>query len=97
LSNTNEVHIGYLLKKYSRIFEYFEQKVFSFEVGAMKPDPRIYRHTIALSGRQPGSLFFIDDREENVLAARDLGMRAHQFISEKDLVSALIEQGVSVL
>ena len=43
---------------------------------------------------RPEALFFIDDREENVLAARALGIHAHQFKSEAGLILALREAGI---
>jgi hypothetical protein len=41
-------------------------------------------------------LFFTDDREENIAAARGLGIRAHQFVSETELVEALQHAGVQI-
>ncbi len=95
VSNTNEVHARYIQANY-RIFDYFRHKVLSFEVRSVKPDRRIYEKAIELSGRRPGELFFTDDRPENVEAARQLGIHAHRFISEADLVVALREAGVEV-
>ena len=93
VSNTNEAHAAYIADRYP-LFGYFEHKVFSFEVGAMKPDARIYRRAIELSGKAAQSLFFVDDREENVLGARALGIHAHQFSSEASLIEALHAAGV---
>jgi FMN phosphatase YigB (HAD superfamily) len=95
VSNTNEAHIGFIAERYG-VLDYFHHKVYSFEVGSMKPDPEIFRHAIAVSGRNPERLFFTDDREENILAARELGMQAHQFESEAGLISALNEAGIEL-
>jgi HAD superfamily hydrolase (TIGR01509 family) len=95
VSNTNEAHAEYLCARYP-ILGYFNHKVFSFEVRSMKPDSRIFEHAITLSGKRPESLFFTDDREENVRRAREMGMEAHQFRSESDLIVALDEAGVEV-
>jgi putative hydrolase of the HAD superfamily len=95
VSNTNESHAEYVLQRYP-ILDYFDDKVFSFEVGAMKPDRRIYERAIELSGKQPQALFFTDDREENVRGARELGIVAHQFQSEARLIAALQDAGVEL-
>lgn len=95
LSNTNEAHVAFIAERYP-IFNYFEHKVFSFEVGVMKPDARIFEHAIAISGKKPRALFFVDDREENVHGAQVTGIHSHQFRSEQDLIEALKNAGVAV-
>jgi HAD superfamily hydrolase (TIGR01509 family) len=95
VSNTNHGHAEFIRDKYN-IFNHFDHLIFSHEVGSLKPDRRIFESAIAASGRSPGNLFFTDDREENVLAAREMGMHAHRFVSEPLLVEALGEFGVQV-
>ena len=95
VSNTNEAHVEFLREKY-RVFDYFDHLIFSYEVRALKPDPKIFEHAIAVSNRPAEALFFTDDREENVTAAAALGMHAHQFVSEARLVEALQQAGVKV-
>jgi putative hydrolase of the HAD superfamily len=95
VSNTNECHANHVAKNY-RVFDYFDAKIFSHEVGVMKPDAAIYEAAIAASGKPPEALFFIDDREENVAGARQIGIRAHQFTCLDGLISALRLHGVEV-
>ena len=95
VSNTNEAHVEFIAKNYP-VFDYFKHKVFSFEVHAMKPDRGIYEYAIALSRTRPEALFFVDDREENVQAARELGILAHQFRSEAGLIAALRDAGIDL-
>src|SRR5262249_42798396 len=95
VSNTNEAHIDFVRSHY-RILDYFDHRILSYEVGSLKPDPEIFEHAIALSGHPPEALFFTDDREENVLAAKLLGMRTHQFKTEARLVDALQQAGVAI-
>ena len=54
----------------------FDFGVFSCEVGVVKPQPEIYRSLIEASGHEACQLFFVDDRAENVEAARRAGLRA---------------------
>ena len=95
VSNTNEAHVEFIRAKY-RVLDYFDRHVFSYEVGSLKPDSKIFEHAIAASGRPPEALFFTDDREENILAAKQFGIRGHRFISEPILVEALLEAGVEI-
>lgn len=95
VSNTNEAHVRFIAREYP-VFAYFEHRIFSHEVRSMKPDRRIYDAAIAASGRPPESLLFIDDRAENVEAARELGIRAHRFLSVSDLLNALSTHGIAV-
>ena len=80
VSNTNEAHFEFVRSKY-RIVDYFDRHVLSYEVGSLKPDRKIFEHAIAAANRPAEALFFIDDRDENIIAARQLGIKAHQFKS----------------
>ncbi|SDQ61585.1 HAD-IA family hydrolase [Thermostaphylospora chromogena] len=53
-----------------------DEIVNSSAVGVAKPDRRIYEIAAERAGVPPRRCVFIDDREENVAAARDLGMTA---------------------
>jgi HAD superfamily hydrolase (TIGR01509 family) len=95
VSNTNEAHIEFIGSNY-RVLDHFDHRVYSYEVGSLKPDRKIFDHAIAVSGSSPEALFFTDDREENVLAASRLGIHAHQFKTESRLIDALVEGGVDI-
>ena len=95
VSNTNESHASFIARHY-RVFEYFDHKILSHEVRSLKPDRKIYDAAIAAAGKPPESLFFTDDRPENIEMALKLGIRAHQFRSVPDLVNALQKHGVHV-
>ncbi len=72
----------------------FDVLVWSFQLGIAKPDPAIYRHTIAKLGVQPEETLFIDDKLLNIEAARALGMPAIQFFSVDRLRADLIGLGL---
>jgi putative hydrolase of the HAD superfamily len=67
----------------------FDCIVISAEVGMRKPDPAIYRHAAEGLALPAGTCVFIDDREGNVLAAREVGMHALRFESLDQLRAAL--------
>jgi HAD superfamily hydrolase (TIGR01509 family) len=95
VSNTNEAHIDYVRANY-RVLDYFDHLVLSYEVGSLKPDRKIFERAIAISGCPAEALFFTDDREENIHAANQLGIHAHQFKTESLLLDALQQAGVEV-
>jgi len=93
VSNINESHATHIATNYS-VFDHFDHRILSHEVGAMKPERKIYDVAIAAAGKPAESLFFTDDREENVESALKMGIRAHQFRSLSGLIAALKECGV---
>lgn len=64
----------------------FRHATFSHRLGIVKPDERIYFHAIAGIGEPAGATLFIDDRIENVEAARTAGLHATQYSNHEDFV-----------
>ena len=93
LSNTNCIHFEMARSRYP-LMRHFDEYVLSYEVGAMKPSPRIYHEAIARSGCPAGECLFIDDLVENVEAARREGMAAAQFVSFDQLQQDLRSHGL---
>jgi FMN phosphatase YigB (HAD superfamily) len=59
----------------------FDVVVISAEVGLVKPDPRIFERTLQELGVSAEEAVFLDDMQENVEAARFVGMHAIGFES----------------
>ena len=57
----------------------FDVVVVSFELGHAKPEPEIYHVTLSKLGVSAAEALFVDDRAENIAAARQLGLRAFHF------------------
>ena len=95
LSDTNEIHFGYVQKTVA-ILEVFDEFVLSFQVGAMKPDPRIYQEVLRRSGLPARGCLFVDDRPANVEGAARLGIPAVQFESPAQLAADLLRLGLFV-
>lgn len=72
----------------------FDVRVWSCQVGVVKPDPAIYRHALAELGVEPEEALFIDDKMPNIVTARALGMKAIQFSTVERLRADLIAQGL---
>ena len=65
--------------KQSRIYEYFDQVILSYEVGLQKPDISIYKKAADLLGVAIDECVFVGDGGSNELVgARDAGMKAIQ-------------------
>lgn len=88
VSNTNKLHFDYLRARFP-FFGLFKGFVLSHEVGAMKPDPWIFREALARAGSKASEALFVDDQIVNVEAARELGIEAFQFLSPDQFTSEL--------
>jgi putative hydrolase of the HAD superfamily len=75
------------------IDEIFELVVDSAFVGVRKPQPEIYELTVERLGGGIGfaDCLFVDDLEDNIAGARDLGMAAVHFQSTEQAIAAIEE------
>lgn len=67
----------------------FDALTYSCDIGVAKPDPQAYRVCCERLGVTPPEALFFDDRDENVLAAREVGMRAEVFTSPAQIRTLL--------
>lgn len=77
-----------------QIADTFDLLVISAEEGIMKPDARIFEHTLARLGRKPEETVFIDDFAHNVEGAKAVGMHAIHYQPGTNLPHKLAELGV---
>ena len=82
LSNIAWHNVEAVRRKWPGFFERGTKNFFSYELGLHKPDERIYRVVLERLNAQPAECFFLDDRPENVEAARAVGIDAHVFSAE---------------
>jgi putative hydrolase of the HAD superfamily len=71
--------------------------ILSCEVHLIKPDRAIYQRCIEGLGLDPAEACFIDDRDTNVLGAREAGLKALRFQTVASLRNDLMSLGVPVL
>lgn len=95
ISNTSEVHIQFLESNYS-FFENFRERIYSHVIGSRKPDSWIYEHSQTIMSAESENSLFIDDRIENILAAKNLGWMTIHLNGAVDLRQALFQAGVKV-
>jgi glucose-1-phosphatase len=93
LSNTNAIHFEMVRERYP-LLAHFDQYILSYEVGAMKPDRRIYEEAVRRAGVPAGEMFFTDDIPQYVAAAREVGLDAVEFRSAGQVEEELRARGV---
>lgn len=94
LSNTCRPHWDWIARQnYGLLRLIGSRATLSFEVGCMKPDPRIYAAAAQNAGASADQILFIDDRIENVQGAIDCGWRAIHYIDTPTLVQDLRAMG----
>ncbi len=93
LSNTGKKW-SEVRKKLFHMSIWFDVMVWSWEVGFIKPDERIYRYVCNKLGVAPKECVFVDDQLENVEGARKFGMKGIHFQSPEQLEEELISLGV---
>jgi putative hydrolase of the HAD superfamily len=93
LSNTDPLRFGFVRERFPDIL-FFDDYVLSYEVKALKPDPKIYKEALARAGAPPASCVFVDDMEENIAGAAALGIRIVHYRSDTDLERELLALGI---
>lgn len=64
------------------ILKYFDCTTFSFELGTLKPDPRMFRDALSKMGLPPEQTIFVDDNPKNCQGAAQLGIVPIQICAE---------------
>lgn len=94
-SNNYQDNIEMLSHKFN-LAKYFDIMVFSYEVGVMKPDKRIFQVLLNRAGVEPQELVYSDDEQENVETARELGINAFIYEDFSDLTEQLAKMGIKL-
>jgi putative hydrolase of the HAD superfamily len=79
LSNIIEDLVPVFEARHGEWLAHFTALTYSCQIGVAKPDHRAYEIAAARLGVEPRDCVFLDDTEANVLAAREVGMRAEVF------------------
>jgi len=75
LTNTNSIHYSYLRKKFS-VYNFIKKKIISYHIKMAKPDKDIYQYTLKKINLKPEECLFIDNKKENIITARKLGINS---------------------
>ncbi len=72
----------------------FDERIFSCDLGLIKPDPKIYQAVEKALDRPGPELVFFDDRPPNVDAARERGWQAHLWTTPEACQNVLTQLGL---
>jgi putative hydrolase of the HAD superfamily len=89
LSNTNALHADLFQREFADVLRHFEHLVMSHEVGSSKPEARIFAICQERAGCLPFEILFVDDRADNIEAARTLGWNTLHYQPMQGLPQAL--------
>ena len=95
LSNTDPLHFPYVLEKFPWL-EMFDGRALSYELGFHKPEREFFIKAMEKFGLDPSECIYIDDLEENVLAARQVGIDSIQHTSLEETKAALNDLEINI-
>ncbi len=87
LSNTNAFHIKWIQERvpfYEEFKAQFDQFYLSHEIQLRKPNHSIYQFVLDQNNLKPETCLFIDDTEENILAASEMDINTWHINPETD-------------
>ncbi len=78
------------------LYQMFNPILLSYQTGFSKPDPQAYNNLLEQLKVPKEDVLFIDNKLENVQAAKSLGLDAILFIDADQLVEELKQRGIDV-
>ena len=72
-------------------YSFFDQTYASNKIGVAKPNPDFFKTILDAEGLSPSEAFFVDDKQENCIAAQRLGIKTKLMISPEDLYDSWIQ------
>jgi epoxide hydrolase-like predicted phosphatase len=93
LSNTIKHHAK-CNREERKLFDNFDGAILSCEVGFRKPEIEIYELVLEKFELKPEECIFIDDKEENLIPAKKLGMNTILFNDPLQLKNELTKMGI---
>ena len=92
MSNTHDIHArSNTLKGF---YDIFDNVFLSNEIGFIKPDMEKYKYVIKKLETKPKKCVFIDDKIQNLVPARELGIIVIRFESFEDFKGKINELGI---
>lgn len=95
LSNASSVVVRHIMSQHD-LESLFHEIVISSDVDMIKPDPKIFEHTLAKLGVKPSEAIFIDDNIKNVEGAQAVGITGIQFTDTPSLRADLKKLGIEL-
>jgi len=88
LSNTNMIHIDFLFDRLIGLYgenpmeRMFEHMYLSYEIGSRKPERESFQFVLDNAGIVANETIFIDDLEQNITSAKNIGIWAYRISNE---------------
>ena len=79
LSNIGCIHHDHIFEEYDFFKTLFDDGVYSYKAGIMKPERRIFEIARSQFGVDPSRTLYVDDLEENVRGAESVGFLGHHY------------------
>lgn len=96
LSNMGDVMSAGLVAKYDWLGR-FHNKIWSHDLKLAKPELEIYHHAVRGLETAPDRILFIDDKEENLVPARQAGLQTICYTTHPDFVAEMQTRGFGYL
>lgn len=84
------------IKRKLGFYDLFHPTILSYEVGMRKPDPKVYHLILDKLNLPPQAVIFVDNKPENIAAAKSLEIDAILFQNPSQLIEALKERGIEM-
>lgn len=90
LSNTSITHLQFIERNFN-VLELMDDRVTSFEAGALKPDSKIFEVALSKAECEPEECFYTDDIDAYIQKAATYGINARLYTTTELLKSAIRE------
>lgn len=92
LSNTNDIHIQKVARELTKVSDkklndYFEKVYLSHEIHQRKPYQETFEFVCKDAGIDPLKTLFIDDSEQHILGAQQIGLSTLHLTPDKNLLA----------
>jgi len=91
---TNVIDAHYAIHQAHQDYEVFDAVYASHHIQISKPDLSFYTHILEAEHARPEEAFFTDDMEQNVVAAREVGLHAYVYTDAGALRTQLLSLGL---
>ncbi|MCA9035367.1 MAG: HAD family phosphatase [Planctomycetaceae bacterium] len=95
LSNTSVTHLRFIEAHFD-VLGFMHDRVTSWEVGALKPEPEIFEAALARAQCSPGECFYTDDIQAYIDQATTMGINARLYTDTPNLIQDLTNLGVTL-
>ena len=85
LSNNFPERTNNYRQLYPELFSVVDEQYFSWETGNVKPSPEAYTQIIGKHDFLPSEYLYFDDSDENLSAAKELGINSHKYQNIDDV------------